>query len=60
MDNLPTRLNLSHKGMDFDFVFWPTCNVAVETTSYIFFDCSMAKDIYKRIARSWDINILVT
>nr|GEW26517.1 RNA-directed DNA polymerase, eukaryota, reverse transcriptase zinc-binding domain protein [Tanacetum cinerariifolium] len=60
MDNLPTRLNLSRRGIDFDSIFCPTCNVAVETASQIFFDCSMAKDIYKRIARSWDINILVT
>ncbi|GJT01179.1 RNA-directed DNA polymerase, eukaryota [Tanacetum coccineum] len=60
MDNLPTRFNLSRRGMDLDSIFCPTCNVAVETTSHIFFDCSMAKEIYKRIARRPDINILVT
>ncbi|GKF46887.1 RNA-directed DNA polymerase, eukaryota, reverse transcriptase zinc-binding domain protein, partial [Tanacetum coccineum] len=60
MDNLPTRFNLFRRGMDLDSIFCPTCNVAVETTSHIFFDCSLAKEIYKRIARWPDINILVT
>ncbi|GKD58967.1 RNA-directed DNA polymerase, eukaryota [Tanacetum coccineum] len=60
IDNLPTRFNLSPRGMDLDFILCPTCNVAVETTSHILFNCSMAKEIYKRIARWWDINILVT
>ncbi|GJT48903.1 RNA-directed DNA polymerase, eukaryota, reverse transcriptase zinc-binding domain protein [Tanacetum coccineum] len=60
MDNLLMRFNLSRRGMDLDSIFCPTCNVAVETTSHIFFDCSMVKDIYKRIASWWDINILAT
>ncbi|GJR17470.1 RNA-directed DNA polymerase, eukaryota, reverse transcriptase zinc-binding domain protein [Tanacetum coccineum] len=58
MNNLPTRFNLSHKGMDLASIFCPTCNVAAETTSHIFFDCSMVKEIYNSIASWWDINIL--
>ncbi|GJY56640.1 RNA-directed DNA polymerase, eukaryota [Tanacetum coccineum] len=50
--------NLSHRGMDLAFIFCPTCNVAVETTSHIFFDCHMVKEIYNSIASWWDIKIL--
>ncbi|GJT09595.1 RNA-directed DNA polymerase, eukaryota, reverse transcriptase zinc-binding domain protein [Tanacetum coccineum] len=58
MNNLPTRFNLSRRGMDLASIFCSTCNVAAETTSHIFFDCSMVKEIYNSIASWWDINIL--
>ncbi|GKD77737.1 putative peptidase C1A [Tanacetum coccineum] len=45
MDNLPTRFNLSCRGIDLDSINYPNCH--------------MAKDIYKRITNWWDVNILV-
>ncbi|GJU88226.1 RNA-directed DNA polymerase, eukaryota [Tanacetum coccineum] len=59
MDNLPTRFNLAHRGIDLDSIICPNCNMAAETSIHIFFHCPMAKDIYKRITNWWDINILV-
>ncbi|GKE04395.1 RNA-directed DNA polymerase, eukaryota, reverse transcriptase zinc-binding domain protein, partial [Tanacetum coccineum] len=58
LDYLPTRLNLSRRGMDLDSIFCPSCNLAVESTDHIFFGCSMVKEIYKKIACWWDINLL--
>ncbi|GJT00400.1 RNA-directed DNA polymerase, eukaryota, reverse transcriptase zinc-binding domain protein [Tanacetum coccineum] len=57
MDNLPTRLNLSRRGLDLESIFCPSCDLAVESTSHIFFSCSMMKDLYKNIVRWWDINM---
>ncbi|GJR84790.1 RNA-directed DNA polymerase, eukaryota [Tanacetum coccineum] len=59
MDNLPTRLNLSRRGMDLESIFCPSCDLAVESTSHIFFSYSMMKDLYKNIDRWWDINMRV-
>ena len=58
MDNLPTRFNLSRRGIDLDSIYCPICNMTVETTSHILFNCPMAKDIYKKINRWWDVNML--
>ncbi|GJY85073.1 RNA-directed DNA polymerase, eukaryota [Tanacetum coccineum] len=58
MNNLPTRFNLSHRGMDLDSILCPSCNAAAETTSHIFFGCHMAKGIYNYIASWWEINFL--
>ncbi|GJT61258.1 RNA-directed DNA polymerase, eukaryota, reverse transcriptase zinc-binding domain protein, partial [Tanacetum coccineum] len=49
LNNLPTRLNLSRRGMDIESIFCPSCNSAVESTSHIFFFCSMVKDLYKNM-----------
>ncbi|GJR56538.1 RNA-directed DNA polymerase, eukaryota [Tanacetum coccineum] len=55
LNNLPTRLNLSRRGMDLQSIFCPSCNQAVESTNHIFFNCSMMKELYKSIARWWNI-----
>ncbi|GJV37683.1 RNA-directed DNA polymerase, eukaryota [Tanacetum coccineum] len=36
MDRLPTRLNLSSRGLKIQSILCPLCNVAVKTTSHIF------------------------
>nr|GEU58001.1 RNA-directed DNA polymerase, eukaryota, nucleotide-binding alpha-beta plait domain protein [Tanacetum cinerariifolium] len=59
LDNLPTRLNLSPRGMDLDSIFCPNCNLAVESTDHIFFQCSLVKEIYNKIAHWWDIDVFV-
>ncbi|GJY32359.1 RNA-directed DNA polymerase, eukaryota [Tanacetum coccineum] len=58
MDNLPMRFNLSRRGIDLDSIYCPICNMTAETTSHILFNCPMAKDIYKKIASWWDVNML--
>ncbi|GJS12911.1 RNA-directed DNA polymerase, eukaryota, reverse transcriptase zinc-binding domain protein [Tanacetum coccineum] len=49
LNNLPTRLNLSRRGMELLSIFYPSCNMAVESTNHIFFACSMMNDLYKAI-----------
>ncbi|GJW15231.1 hypothetical protein Tco_0019364 [Tanacetum coccineum] len=58
LHNMCDRWYWSLSGMDRASIFCPTCNVAAETTSHIFFDCPMVKEIYNSIASWWDINIL--
>nr|GFB66027.1 RNA-directed DNA polymerase, eukaryota, reverse transcriptase zinc-binding domain protein [Tanacetum cinerariifolium] len=58
-DNLPTRFNLSRRGLDLPSIFCPTCNNAVESSDHLFFRCTLAIDLYACIARWWDVFILV-
>ncbi|GJU61382.1 RNA-directed DNA polymerase, eukaryota [Tanacetum coccineum] len=39
LDKLPTRANLSLRGMDISSIACPLCNSVVESASYIFFAC---------------------
>ncbi|GJW16088.1 RNA-directed DNA polymerase, eukaryota, reverse transcriptase zinc-binding domain protein [Tanacetum coccineum] len=38
LDNLPTRLNISRRGMDIDYILCPTCGKAVESTRMVGLD----------------------
>ncbi|GKA07120.1 RNA-directed DNA polymerase, eukaryota [Tanacetum coccineum] len=53
---LPTPLNLSRKGLDIQSILCDNCNKEVESTNRVFFACSMARDLYHKIASWWDIN----
>ncbi|GJR50574.1 RNA-directed DNA polymerase, eukaryota, reverse transcriptase zinc-binding domain protein [Tanacetum coccineum] len=47
LDKLPTRANLSLRGMDIPSIACPLCNSAVESTSHIFFACPLARQQLK-------------
>ncbi|GJY60207.1 putative RING-H2 finger protein ATL21A [Tanacetum coccineum] len=55
-DFLPTRLNLSRKGLELQSILCPICNKEVESTSHIFFACSMVRDLYRKIASWWELS----
>nr|GEV68290.1 RNA-directed DNA polymerase, eukaryota [Tanacetum cinerariifolium] len=57
LNNLPTRLNLSRRGLELQTILFPSCNLAVESTDHLFFSCSMMKDLYASIAKWWDVNM---
>nr|GEU34783.1 RNA-directed DNA polymerase, eukaryota, reverse transcriptase zinc-binding domain protein [Tanacetum cinerariifolium] len=45
LDGLPTRLNISRRGIDIESILCLMCGKAVESTSHIFFTCQMSKEI---------------
>nr|GEU73955.1 RNA-directed DNA polymerase, eukaryota [Tanacetum cinerariifolium] len=53
---LSTRLNLSRRCLDLQSILCVNCNKEVESTSHVFFACSMARDLYRNIASWWDIS----
>ncbi|GJT84525.1 RNA-directed DNA polymerase, eukaryota, reverse transcriptase zinc-binding domain protein [Tanacetum coccineum] len=55
LDCLPTRLNISRRGMDIDSILCPMCGKAVESTRHIFFTCEISTQILRKIAHWWDI-----
>ncbi|GJY96199.1 RNA-directed DNA polymerase, eukaryota, reverse transcriptase zinc-binding domain protein [Tanacetum coccineum] len=58
LDGLPTRFNLSRRGIDINSIICPCCAMAVETTSHLFFTCSMVRELYRKIAILWDIKLM--
>ncbi|GJR91911.1 DNA helicase [Tanacetum coccineum] len=45
LDKLPTRLNLSLKGIDISTIVCPLCHAFVKSGSHIFFSCPMAHHV---------------
>nr|GEW50273.1 RNA-directed DNA polymerase, eukaryota [Tanacetum cinerariifolium] len=51
LDGLPTRLNISCRGIDIESILCPMCGKEVESTSHIFFTCQISKEILRKISR---------
>nr|GEW18009.1 RNA-directed DNA polymerase, eukaryota, reverse transcriptase zinc-binding domain protein [Tanacetum cinerariifolium] len=58
LDGLPTRLNISRRGIDIESFLCPMCGKAVELTSHLFFTCQMSKEILRKISKWWDIDYI--
>ncbi|GJS89701.1 RNA-directed DNA polymerase, eukaryota, reverse transcriptase zinc-binding domain protein [Tanacetum coccineum] len=48
-DRLPTRWNLSRKGIDLDSLNCPICDTSVETTNHSLWFCSLATTLWHRV-----------
>ncbi|GJT19961.1 RNA-directed DNA polymerase, eukaryota [Tanacetum coccineum] len=55
LDKLPTRANLSLRGMDIPSIACPLCNSAVESTSHIFFACPLARQVWRNFLIWWEL-----
>nr|GEY82250.1 RNA-directed DNA polymerase, eukaryota, reverse transcriptase zinc-binding domain protein [Tanacetum cinerariifolium] len=58
LDCLPTRINISCKGIEINFILCPNCGKAAESTSHIFFGCSMVRELYRKITFWWDCSFV--
>ncbi|GKA31430.1 RNA-directed DNA polymerase, eukaryota, reverse transcriptase zinc-binding domain protein [Tanacetum coccineum] len=58
LDKLHTRLNLSLRGIDIPSIICPICSIAGESSSYIFFNCHVARDLLGKVARCWELELL--
>nr|GEV05557.1 RNA-directed DNA polymerase, eukaryota [Tanacetum cinerariifolium] len=48
LDILPTRFNLSLRGLDIPSILCPICHLACESSSHIFFSCNVVRQLYQR------------
>ncbi|GKA47977.1 RNA-directed DNA polymerase, eukaryota, reverse transcriptase zinc-binding domain protein [Tanacetum coccineum] len=58
LDRLPTRMNLSSRGLEIPSILCPLCNEAAESTSHIFFSCSLARQILSKVSCWWELEDL--
>ncbi|GJV67690.1 RNA-directed DNA polymerase, eukaryota [Tanacetum coccineum] len=55
-ERLPTRVNLSRRGVLLDSHLCPLCNAAMEDVQHVFFRCDVARVVLRKICRWWDLD----
>ncbi|GJY57327.1 RNA-directed DNA polymerase, eukaryota, reverse transcriptase zinc-binding domain protein [Tanacetum coccineum] len=58
LDCLPTRINISRRGMEIKSIICPMCGEAAESSRHIFFSCHIARQILRKISRWWDVSYI--
>nr|GEX45471.1 RNA-directed DNA polymerase, eukaryota [Tanacetum cinerariifolium] len=55
-DRLPTKTNLCRRGVLLDSSLCPICNVELEDIQHVLFQCDVARAVFRRICRWWDLD----
>ncbi|GJR62587.1 RNA-directed DNA polymerase, eukaryota, reverse transcriptase zinc-binding domain protein [Tanacetum coccineum] len=55
IEALPTRFNISRRGIDIDSILCPICECGVESARHVFFSCSLVRQIVRKVCSWWDI-----
>ncbi|GJS74599.1 RNA-directed DNA polymerase, eukaryota [Tanacetum coccineum] len=55
LDKLPTRLNLSLRGVEIPSILCPLCSIALESFSHLLFSCHLARQLIFKVARWWEL-----
>ncbi|GJX38651.1 RNA-directed DNA polymerase, eukaryota [Tanacetum coccineum] len=55
LDKLPTRLNLSLRGLDIPSIICPLCSIVVESTSHLLFSCQLARQLMIKVVHWWEL-----
>ncbi|GKB29200.1 RNA-directed DNA polymerase, eukaryota [Tanacetum coccineum] len=58
INGLPTRWNISRRGIDIPSILCPLCETGVESSKHLFFNCSVVRDIFRRICIWWDMSYM--
>ncbi|GJW20087.1 RNA-directed DNA polymerase, eukaryota [Tanacetum coccineum] len=54
-DSLPTKFNISRRGIYIDSIMCAICDKGAETSSHLFFSCCMVRQVVRLITRWWDV-----
>ncbi|GJY21255.1 RNA-directed DNA polymerase, eukaryota [Tanacetum coccineum] len=57
LDKLPTKSNLSARGVAIPCTLFTNRGSVVETRNHLFFGCSMASDLFQLLGRWWNIQV---
>ncbi|GJX71922.1 RNA-directed DNA polymerase, eukaryota [Tanacetum coccineum] len=52
-NSLPSRFNISRRGIPLDSINYGICDLGVETVSHLFFSCDLVRQLSILIARWW-------
>ncbi|GKC23369.1 RNA-directed DNA polymerase, eukaryota [Tanacetum coccineum] len=55
-DRLPTRVNLSRRGVLLDSHLCPLCTAAMDDVQHVSFRCDVARVVLRKICRWWDLD----
>ena len=59
LNKLPTKFNMSLRGLEVPSIVCLICHVGVETTDHLFFSCSVASVIASRILVWWGLPAMI-
>ncbi|GJV01682.1 RNA-directed DNA polymerase, eukaryota, partial [Tanacetum coccineum] len=54
IDGLPTRFNISRRGIDIHSILCPVCDGGVESSEHLFFRCHLSKQIARKVSLWWN------
>nr|GEY33898.1 putative RNA-directed DNA polymerase, eukaryota, reverse transcriptase zinc-binding domain protein [Tanacetum cinerariifolium] len=57
IDALPTRLNISHRGIGIPSLSCPICDCGVESTDHLFFRCTLVKQLGHKVLTWWNLPV---
>ncbi|GJT76643.1 retrovirus-related pol polyprotein from transposon TNT 1-94 [Tanacetum coccineum] len=57
LDKLPSMVNMERKGIDIDSLLCLVCGDHVENVDPLFFSCGMARELWRLLARWFDLDI---
>ncbi|GJT94027.1 RNA-directed DNA polymerase, eukaryota, reverse transcriptase zinc-binding domain protein [Tanacetum coccineum] len=55
-DALPTRFNISRRGIDIQDMSCPICDNAIESMDHLFFRCGLVRDIANKVLSRWNLD----
>ncbi|GKB92633.1 RNA-directed DNA polymerase, eukaryota [Tanacetum coccineum] len=55
-DGLPTRINISRRGIEIDSIVCPICNSGAESSCHIFFQCNLVRQLARKISSWWNVD----
>ncbi|GJY16127.1 leucine-rich repeat-containing protein [Tanacetum coccineum] len=56
INGLPTRWNISRRGIDIPSILCPLCETGVESSKHLFFKCSVVLELFfGRVCIGWDV-----
>ncbi|GJW56286.1 RNA-directed DNA polymerase, eukaryota, reverse transcriptase zinc-binding domain protein [Tanacetum coccineum] len=56
MDGLPTRMNISRRGIEIDSIVCPICNSGAESICHIFFQSNLVRQLARKISSWWNVD----
>ncbi|GJY17957.1 RNA-directed DNA polymerase, eukaryota, reverse transcriptase zinc-binding domain protein, partial [Tanacetum coccineum] len=56
IDGLPTRFNLSRRGVEIDSIMCPLCDGHAESSGHLFFSCKNFCDTMHQVSRWWELD----
>nr|GEX79120.1 RNA-directed DNA polymerase, eukaryota [Tanacetum cinerariifolium] len=54
-DSIPTRFNISRRGISIDSLSCIMCDNGVKTSNHLFFSCCFVRQVFRLIMRWWDV-----